>query len=99
MGTVSAIRTMVVMFLFSLCMGISRARGTTQVLRSILPKHQQLDHGVLLVGYDSQAWKVKNSWGRSWGESGYIRLSLQGNQCGLLNEGVYPVVQGDSVVV
>merc|ERR1719198_1406797 len=56
---------------------------------------QQLDHGVLLVGYDSQAWKVKNSWGRSWGESGYIRLSLQGNQCGLLNEGVYPVVQGE----
>jgi cathepsin L len=60
---------------------------------------QQLDHGVLLVGYDSQSWKVKNSWGRSWGESGYIRLSLQGNQCGLLNEGVYPVVQGESVAV
>merc|ERR1711998_628564 len=56
---------------------------------------QQLDHGVLAVGYDSQSFKVKNSWGRSWGESGYIRLSTQGNQCGMLNEGIYPVVQGD----
>lgn len=35
-----------------------------------------LDHGVLLAGYiaERDAWKVKNSWGPDWGESGYIYL-------------------------
>merc|ERR1712139_580519 len=56
---------------------------------------QSLDHGVLAVGYTSEAFKIKNSWGRSWGEGGYIRLSTSGNQCGMLNEGIYPVVSGE----
>ncbi|EAR93214.1 papain family cysteine protease (macronuclear) [Tetrahymena thermophila SB210] len=54
---------------------------------------KNLDHGVLLVGYSSKDkfWKVKNSWGSSWGEDGYIRLSA-GNTCGLCNQASYPIV-------
>jgi len=44
-----------------------------------------LNHAVLLVGYnDSGAWIVKNSWGASWGTSGFITLAA-GNTCGLAN--------------
>lgn len=48
-----------------------------------------LNHGVLLVGVASDSWKVKNSWGTSWGESGYIRLA-RGNTCGICNVASYP---------
>jgi len=61
-----------------------------------------LDHGVLAVGYGTDGgkdyWKVKNSWGSTFGEAGYIRL-LRGKsgagECGLLSgPPSYPIVSG-----
>lgn len=53
----------------------------------------KLDHCVQLVGYDTTAstpyWKVRNSWGKSWGEKGFIRLPMGENACGIADEVTY----------
>jgi C1A family cysteine protease len=57
-------------------------------------KGAQLNHGVAIVGYDTTQnfWIVRNSWGSSWGEQGYIRMKMGENLCGLANAASYPVV-------
>jgi len=56
-------------------------------------KYNALDHCVQLVGYDTTAstpyWKVRNSWGTSWGEKGFIRLPMGVNSCGVADEAMY----------
>lgn len=47
-----------------------------------------LNHAALLVGYVSNAWKLKNTWGVSWGEKGYIRIQ-DGNTCGICSQASY----------
>jgi cathepsin L/cathepsin K len=61
----------------------------------------QLNHGVVVIGYGAEGtkefWTVRNSWGGSWGEQGYIRFARDDNKrepgmCGICLSASYPVV-------
>lgn len=61
----------------------------------------ELDHGVLLVGYGTEKghdfWLVKNSWGTSWGEKGFIRFARHNvagkiGMCGITEQSSYPIL-------
>ncbi|XP_041962384.1 cathepsin K-like isoform X1 [Alosa sapidissima] len=51
-----------------------------------------LTHAVLVVGYTENAWIVKNSWGKTWGDGGYIYVKKGNNVCGIANMASFPVV-------
>ena len=60
----------------------------------------QLDHGVLVVGYGEEDgekyWLVKNSWGTSWGDAGYVKIERTDSDntlgtCGIAMQPSYPI--------
>ncbi|XP_074837159.1 cathepsin S-like isoform X2 [Carettochelys insculpta] len=58
---------------------------------------QEVNHGVLAIGYGTldgkDFWLVKNSWGKYFGDQGYIRMSRNnGNHCGIASYGCYPQI-------
>ena len=60
-----------------------------------------LDHGVLIVGYGEEDgkkyWLVKNSWGSSWGDNGYVKIARSDSTndkgiCGIAMQPSFPSI-------
>jgi KDEL-tailed cysteine endopeptidase len=71
------------------------------VLTSSTSCGTNLDHGVLIVGYGEENnipyWLVKNSWGTSWGENGYVKIARSDSTndagvCGVAMMASFPTV-------
>jgi len=60
-----------------------------------------LTHGLLVVGYGHHQgrkyWKIKNSWGTTWGQNGYGMMVRDQNMCAIGNWANYPIIPNDKV--
>jgi len=78
--------------------GFMNYKGGVYSNPSCLPKTCYPDHGVLIIGYGVdlnvglEYYILKNTWGASWGENGYIRVARNtGNMCGVASYPYYPI--------
>jgi C1A family cysteine protease len=71
--------------------------GVYKAARGVCKTHtEELNHALVLVGYGTERgqdyWLVKNSWGPTWGEGGYIKMLRGQNTCGIAADCYYPIV-------
>ena len=56
---------------------------------------QNVDHSMAVVGYTKDTLIIKNSWGKRWGDKGYLiwKRHQPGANCGLYEEANYPTLK------
>lgn len=64
------------------------------------PDKPELNHALEVVGYgedgNDKYWIVKNSWGKLWGDWGYIKVDRNTvNTCGISEAATYPTIKAE----
>ncbi len=59
--------------------------------------NSELNHNAMLIGYTNDYYILRNSFGNSWGEKGYMYIAKGDynngdGQCGILKNGLFPVI-------
>jgi C1A family cysteine protease len=77
----------------SVCVDAETWSSYTGGIMSVCGK--SVDHCVQAVGINTSGgyWKVRNSWGTTWGESGFIRLSYGSNTCAIASDATWASVK------
>jgi C1A family cysteine protease len=74
----------------SICVDASKWQFYSSGVMTAAQCGNSLDHCVQITAYDTTTapkwWRVRNSWGASWGEKGFIRLEYGSNTCGLADD-------------
>jgi C1A family cysteine protease len=76
----------------SICLAATRFQTYTGGILKTCDNN--VDHCVQGVGYDTGSdpyWLVRNSWGTSWGEKGYIRIATGKDLCKIADDVTYPL--------
>jgi C1A family cysteine protease len=74
----------------SVCLDAASWNMYTGGIMSVCGK--SVDHCVQATGVDASSggyWKVRNSWGTDWGESGFIRLAYGSDTCAITSDPTY----------
>jgi len=74
----------------SVCLAAEAFQSYTSGILKLCPG--AVDHCVQAVGYDTTGayWLVRNSWGTTWGEKGYIRIATGKDLCKISDDITYP---------
>ena len=50
-------------------------------------------HAITLVGYTTDHWILKNSWGKHWGDDGFFKVKRGENKCGINRHITIPILE------